>query len=81
MTRGSPAVNVIVVSGGGGPEVSTTIAPASGTLGGGAGSPEPAPLDERAPPQAAAARQSQLARPQSPRNIPAIDPLIVRGTR
>jgi len=37
--------------------------------------------DEREPPQAAAARQSQLARLQSPRNIPAIDPLAVRGER
>jgi hypothetical protein len=79
MVRGSPAMKVTVVSGGGGPAVSSTIASANGMVRMPEGAPTAPSRGEREPPQAAAARQSQLARPQSPRNIPAIHPLAVRG--
>ena len=76
MTRRSPAVNVTTVSEGGGPDVSSTMASARGIVRVSAAGVLSLPAGERAPPQAATARQSQLARPHSPRDIPAIDSLV-----
>ena len=73
MTRGVPVTNSTVVSDGGGPEVSSTIAAASGTIRAADGS---ALVRVAArPPHAATARQSQLARLQRLPDIPVIDPL------
>jgi hypothetical protein len=73
--RGSPVRNVIEVSGGGGPAVSSTMAWASGITRTGLGPFGPSPEDRaRPPPQAAAASQSQVAPPHQPRDIPVIEP-------
>ena len=77
MTRGSPAVNVTAVSEGGGPVVSSTMASASG-IARVAGGRRVLAVRGRASARRRRRRpraQSQLAGPQSPRDIPVIDSL------